>query len=296
MEKLSYKSLPFEAKASGDGSTFEGYCSAFHALDHHGDIVAPGAFLKCLPEFLKTGVVMFQHGEPIGRPVEAREDERGLFVRAVISATSTGTDVRTLLKDGVIRKMSIGYRTMQAKELGADDVAAYWAEQEYMPSAEELTLLGQFGKYGGVRLLTEVRLFEFSPVAFPANGQADITRVKKRSQPPERGTEPGRSFGDASRELVSDLGEFRDSAKSRQDIRRKAGRVLSESNRSRIRAVCDAIRPMLDDLEKLLEATAAKEPAKSSAPPPSPTREALRARSLRLRSAALATQTANTPR
>src|SRR6185437_2233995 len=104
---LMYKSLPFvEVKATGgDGSEFEGYCAAFNNVDSYGDVILPGAFAKSLPDFLKNGQICFNHGPVIGVPLAAHEDAKGLFVKGRISDTMMGRDCKTLLKDGVIRKM-----------------------------------------------------------------------------------------------------------------------------------------------------------------------------------------------
>lgn len=45
----------------------------------------------------------------LGKPLELREDEKGLFIRGKISDTQSGRDVQTLLKDGVLNELSIGY-------------------------------------------------------------------------------------------------------------------------------------------------------------------------------------------
>src|SRR6185503_11239202 len=113
---LEYKWLPVrELKASDDGGQFEGLAAAFFNVDdsYWPDILAPGCFTQDLPEFLSEGFVSgINHDwdQPIGKPLSAAENASGLYVKASISDTACGRDVRTLLKDGVVKRMSIGFR------------------------------------------------------------------------------------------------------------------------------------------------------------------------------------------
>lgn len=177
--QIAHKILPFEMKAaSGDGATFEGYANAFHTIDSVQEIVAPGAFEESLPRFLAEGFIGgLNHNwdDPIGKPVAAQEDSKGLFVRGEVIDTTHGLDVRKLLKGGVIKKMSIGYRVQGAEMLETvEDVEDYWQQHDYSPNAEDMAKAAH-----GARLLTRLHLYEFSPVTVPANSMADITRVKR---------------------------------------------------------------------------------------------------------------------
>ena len=175
---MERKIVPFEVKAtSGDGSTGEGIGNAFHLIDSYGEIVAPGAFTDTLAQFLAQGFmggVNHDWDNPIGRFTAAEEVAKGLKVAWAISDTAHGRDVKTLLKDGVIKKLSIGFRTLGREILEtAKDVADYWQKHNYTPTAEDVAA-SQFG----ARLLTKIHLYEVSPVTVPANRDSDITRVK----------------------------------------------------------------------------------------------------------------------
>jgi HK97 family phage prohead protease len=148
---MDYKSLQFKADdVDQKERIFKGYASTYD-LDSGGDIIVKGAFAKSL-EANKVKV-LWQHKTdvPIGRPLLMREDEKGLYVEAKISQTTAGNDAMTLLMDGVIDSMSIGYITK---------------ESEF--------------RNDGVRLLKEVDLFEFSLVSYPMNDKAVITQVKSQ--------------------------------------------------------------------------------------------------------------------
>jgi HK97 family phage prohead protease len=145
---MEYKTLSFETKAVS-GFEFSGYAST-HDLDRGGDIVLPGAFAKSLERSGGEVVLQWQHQSdtPIGL-LKAGEDQKGLAVDGRISETTQGKDAAVLLKDRVIRKMSIGYITRKAED-------------------------GE----NGTRLLKEVDLLEVSLVTHPMNEAAVITQVK----------------------------------------------------------------------------------------------------------------------
>lgn len=146
------KTIPWEIKADVNKREFEGYASTFHNRDLVGDIVQPGAFSKTINERRDQIKVLYNHREPLGYPLHMEEDSKGLYVKAHISETSLGNDVLTLMKDGVIDRMSIGYDIIK---------------DEYRSEGGRTD-----------RLLKELKLFEFSPVIFPANEMASVTGVK----------------------------------------------------------------------------------------------------------------------
>jgi HK97 family phage prohead protease len=144
-----------ELKTNDDAFTFAGYASTFGNVDDVNDVVVPGAFARTIKERGPSGVVLlWQHdkNEPIGRPTVIREDSKGLYIESSISRTDTGMKAYTLLKDGVLRQMSIGYT---AKKYSIDQKS-------------------------GVRRLEDMDLWEVSLVTFPANEKAAVTAVKSR--------------------------------------------------------------------------------------------------------------------
>ena len=151
--QLQYKRVPFalrelKAAADGDGWEIAGYASTFGGEpDAYGDVVARGAFAASIA--VRPTKFLYEHFEPIGKQIELREDEIGLFGRWSIVDTTTGTDAYKLAKAGVLDSLSIGYMVVDATF--ADD---------------------------GTRILKTVDLFEVSCVALPANENAVITSVK----------------------------------------------------------------------------------------------------------------------
>jgi HK97 family phage prohead protease len=149
---MERKAFATEFKVSGDGSTVEGYASTFGNVDAVGDIVMPGAYKRTLNNNMTRIKVLRDHEQPIGRPIEAMEDSKGLYTRSHISDTQLGNETLTLLRDGVLDRMSIGYEPV-AKDFGQHE-----------------------GKQ--VRFLKEIKLYEWSIVTFPANDAAAVTGVK----------------------------------------------------------------------------------------------------------------------
>lgn len=155
--RLSLKTKHFEVaaelKAVGDGSTgeFEGYGSIFGNIDSYRDIVAKGAFVESLKS--KKPVLLWQHDwkQPIGIYTEAREDERGLYVKGKLAmGVQRGKEAHELLLMDAIKGMSIGYRTIE----------------------------DQFDAKTGITTLKKLDLMEVSLVTFPANDRANVTGVK----------------------------------------------------------------------------------------------------------------------
>lgn len=151
MKDFEVKSFDFEVKATDD-NTFEGYASVFRNVDSYGDVIEPGAFTKTIQERGHRVKVLWQHNPmiPIGKAIHIEEDNHGLFVKAKVSNTPEGKNAMTLIKDGVVDELSIGYQTVKDE----------WDDEN------------------GVRRLKEVKLFEVSPVTFAANDQAVITGAK----------------------------------------------------------------------------------------------------------------------
>jgi HK97 family phage prohead protease len=195
---MDIKAFPFEIKANAEARTFEGYASTWHK-DLVNDQIQQGAFRKSIAErFPKNQIkVLWQHTEPLGMPTHMEEDSKGLYVVGKISKTSLGNDALELMRDGVIDSMSIGYDVL--KDSLSDD--------------------------GQTRNLHELKLYEFSPVTFPANPMAAVTAVKRSAM-----------FG-----FDYDIGEIAKLI--------KAGRVLSAVNAEKLRNVVSELSDLLKTVE-----------------------------------------------
>lgn len=163
MERLTVRHPITIHTSASSGPTpviFEGYASVFHVLieAHVPTIIEPGAFKKTLQEQRGRIVLLWQHDSdvPVGRPLELFEDRVGLFLKGRLSTTPRALEAGTLLKDGTLNEMSVGFDPIQ----------------HYMD--------------GTTRHLTEVRLWEISLVTFAANHEARVSAVHSRRQPDQR--------------------------------------------------------------------------------------------------------------
>lgn len=148
------KAFSFELE-SADESTgeFSGYAAVFGNRDSGNDIIEKGAFAKTIVEDFHRIKILALHNDcwlPVGKPIELREDDRGLFIKGKISDTSMGRDIRTLLKDGVLNELSIGYGAVEFD---------YDSKQD-------------------IRHLREIKLWEVSIVTWAMNDQARVEEVK----------------------------------------------------------------------------------------------------------------------
>ena len=159
--KTEYKTLSFRTDEYDEESgIFSGYAAVYGNVDSGGDIIEPGAFTKTIAEGWERVKILALHNDcwlPIGRPLELREDSNGLFIKAKISDTSMGRDIKVLLKDGVLNELSIGY----------DPIVFDYDEN-------------------GIRHLREVKLWEVSVVTWAMNPEAVITDYKQAAEAAER--------------------------------------------------------------------------------------------------------------
>jgi uncharacterized protein len=160
--------LQFKEVKQGDPfASFDAYGSTFGGPpDSYGDVVDPGAFQRTCnswAEKIKSGKLapmlwQHQYDNPIGGYGSMAEDSHGLKVSGEINLkVQKGEECYALMKQGVINALSIGYKTMQ--ERACDKCADSDEPHNH---------------------LMEVKLFELSPVTFPANENALVTAVKSR--------------------------------------------------------------------------------------------------------------------
>ena len=151
---MKTKDFALHVKDVSDDGTFEGYGSIFGNLDSYGEMVQPGAFAKSLARHAKektNPLMLWQHNPdyPIGVWDELAEDAKGLYGKGrLLKGVQKADEAHIILKAGVIRGLSIGYREVKVEPDGNN------------------------------RKLLELDLYEISPVSFPANRRAGVTSVK----------------------------------------------------------------------------------------------------------------------
>lgn len=146
-------------RIEADG-TVEGYASLFGEIDQARDRVMPGAFAASLRQRpVRRVPMLFQHdpAEPVGVWLELREDHRGLYARGrLIPEVARGRELLSLLREGAIDGLSIGFRTVR----------------------------GRIDQKTRVLSLLAVDLWEISIVTFPLLAGARVRAVKAANSPP----------------------------------------------------------------------------------------------------------------
>lgn len=151
---IQTRSIEFKFAELTDEGQFVGYGSTFGNVDSYDDTVAPGAFKRTLAEHRKAGTMpalLFGHdtNKPVGKWLSIEEDAHGLRVKGqIIRELSWGKDAYVMLKNEVVKGLSIGYQTVKSI------------------------------KQNGLRVLQDVNLLEISIVAMPADASALVTGVK----------------------------------------------------------------------------------------------------------------------
>jgi len=167
---MLHKSFGLDVKAVTDAGVIEGYASVFGGSpDSYGDIIAPGAFASTLTEHKRSGtmpLMLWGHDAsqpPIGSWDDMAEDGKGLWVQGSIDLEDPmGQRVYRGLKAKRMKGLSIGYDTRDSEQ----------------------------DNKRGVRILKDVKLWEVSPVNFPAQDRAKVDTVKSRIRTGELPTLP----------------------------------------------------------------------------------------------------------
>jgi|GEM_PF-6763697 len=244
MPKLETKSFAFEIKStSEDGSEFSGLGAAFNNIDGGFDIIHPNAYNKYLQFFKTNGVIRDEHEVTTGKVTDASIDPaQGLLITGKISDTAVGRDQRTLLKDGVIKRLSVGHFVISRTWLDSpEEIKAFWDSVSYTPTEQDLV---RSGTNYGVRLITEAKPVEVSTTYSPMNERCEVTNVKN-----DTGQRAGRTFDVHSLDTLAVLEEYAERAERLMAKRQADGRTLGHKH-------AIAFKRLGDRLASLLEAIA----------------------------------------
>ena len=92
----------------------EGYASTSE-VDRAQDVIPTSAWERGMDKYLTNPIMLafHNHNEPVGKMVDYRIDEKGLWISARISAASE--KVFNLVKDNIITAFSVGFRIVDAE-------------------------------------------------------------------------------------------------------------------------------------------------------------------------------------
>lgn len=168
------KAFPLKLKADDvtDTGRFAGYLATFGNVDQGGDVIAPGAFGKSLAKAKADDrliPLLWQHkrDEPIGKWLEMREDEKGLYVEGKLHIEFDEVAKRAYghLKQGTVGGASIGYHLVPG---------GYEVHPDYSPETDDPEILDN----APIWLLSELDLREGSIVTMPMNIEARLEAAK----------------------------------------------------------------------------------------------------------------------
>ena len=152
MQKIFNLTSTFKfVEEADDGSVnIKGYAST-NDTDRAGDVIEKEAWEKGgLDNYTNNPVILFNHdyNRPIGRATGLETDDRGLRITANISKSAG--DVTNLVKEGILRALSVGFRVKDA---------------DYIEETDGLKI-------------SDAELFEVSVVSVPANQAATFSVAK----------------------------------------------------------------------------------------------------------------------
>lgn len=155
-DTLFYKSFDLkadlaEASINGvKGWTFEGYITKWGVVDAEGDVTVAGCYDQSIADY-SLPLVKYEHGPTIGVLIATKADAVGQWVRGFVPDMPDTAFIRALMKIGAVAKMSYGWKPYpNGMQRNAD----------------------------GTRTLSNIRLYEVSPVAIPMLDATAITAVK----------------------------------------------------------------------------------------------------------------------
>ena len=139
-----------QVKFDDSGRKFSGYASVFDGVDSYGDTIKRGAYKRTLVDRERAIKMRWNHHGPvIGKWLDIREDEKGLWVEGELTkGHSVADDVAASLAHGAVDGMSIGY------------------------------YVKDYDQQGNKRELKDIELIEISVVEEPADNAARVVDVK----------------------------------------------------------------------------------------------------------------------
>lgn len=157
MERRVFGIEELRAEGEGDERRLSGYAAVFNSLSEPmwgmREKIRPGAFAKTLGEADIRALWNHNSDYVLGRvktgTLALREDERGLWFEVKPPATTWAGDFLESVRRGDVDQMSFGFETIRD------------------------TWEGEEGNQ--VRTLVEVKLYEVSPVTFPAYTQTEVS-------------------------------------------------------------------------------------------------------------------------
>lgn len=161
MSKLERRAFTFELRAATEGESADtpkivGHAALFNSeadLGYYRELIEPGAFAKSIG--VDDVRALFNHdanyvlGRNKAGTLRMFEDDKGLAIEVDPPDTAFARDLMVSMKRGDITQMSFGFYAIGERAEKRDGIL--------------------------YRILTECRLFDVSPVTYPAYTQTDVS-------------------------------------------------------------------------------------------------------------------------
>lgn len=165
--------LEVRAEQAADGkTTITGYAVKWGSRNSYGEIFVPGSFTETLAAFRDKGnplPLLDQHRQVVGLWVDAVEDDIGLLVTGELSDTQAGRDLATLLTDGAVNGLSVGFWDDEIMLAEAGETVSFST-----PTGGQFTSTQDTWTW----YIVKARLAEISVVYAPSDDQARILSVR----------------------------------------------------------------------------------------------------------------------
>lgn len=240
-----------------DSIYIEGYASTAD-IDRHGDVIPPSVWEAGLENYLKNPVILayHDHDDPCGRMTEHRVDEKGLWIKARISAAA---EVFNLVKDGVVTAFSVGFRIKDAEYNSAAEVFMVKELELHEISvvavpANQNTLFSLSKSFETDEEYKSFKL-QFAPKGESAKGLESTTEAESTNIIKEFGMnqeEIKKMLADAAKEAAEQAAKAL-AEKAAQEVAEKAAAAKAEAElEARIKAAVAAVTPAETGAERLL--------------------------------------------
>jgi len=145
-------------------------------IDYDGDVVMPDAF--DLKRYSRNPIVLFNHNLnlPIAKSTEMVVKQNGIMAKTVFGSTPFANDIWTLVKDGILKTFSIGFRPMKSLKKGTEEFNKKFAELKmHYPNKFSDKMLDNL-----FRIITKAELLEYSVVTIPSDSEAYATAISTK--------------------------------------------------------------------------------------------------------------------
>lgn len=234
-----------------------GYASV-NSVDRAGDVVPSSVWEAGIKNYLANPIILahHDHDDPIGRMTDHKIDNKGLWIKARISAAA---EIFNLIKDGVVTAFSVGFRVLDAEYNSATELFVI-KELELIEISVVSVPCNQdtlFSLSKSFDSEDEYKSFkmQFAPTSDSAKGlesskEASSTTLKEIGMDPK---ELQQMLADAAEKAATNATKAMLDAQAKAKAEAEAKAAEEAAMQERINKAVAAVTPSTTGAEKLLE-------------------------------------------